>query len=200
MNKRDHGRIVDFYESAFLEYGNDSRSVHWSSEDTQRIRFEILSRIADLTNKRILDVGSGLGDLYAFFLRKEVEVLYTGIDIVPVFVERARVRFPDAKFILTNGESIEEDFDYIVASGSFNFTVENAKSYYFEMITSLFSHAKLGMAFNMLNCAHHESNDTYIAYDVDEVITFCKTLTPYVTVIDTYLPWDFTVYMYKQGD
>lgn len=198
MNNHDHKRIVAFYEDSFSLYGNDSRSVHWSNEYTQNVRFEVLNKIADLQAKSVLDVGSGLGDLYKFFLKKEIEVVYTGIDIVPLFIDRARTRFPDAHFVLADAKSLNEDYDYIVASGSFNFTVENAQSYYFEIIKSLWSHTREGFAFNMLKKDTHQSDETYTAYDIDEVVTFCKTLTPYVVVQDDYLPWDFTIYLYKR--
>lgn len=198
MNPNDHKRILDFYEESFSVYGNDPRSVHWSNEQTQNIRFEILNGIADLHNQQILDLGCGLGDLYKFFLKKEIEVDYTGIDIVPAFIDCARVRFPEAHFILSNAETLEGDYDYILASGSFNLTVENAKSYYFTMIRNIWEHTRIGFAFNVLNIQAHQSDDTYTAYDRDEVVTFCKTLTSHVVIVDDYLPWDFTIYMYKK--
>lgn len=198
MNENDYKRILAFYEDSYITYGNDPRSVHWSNEYTQSVRFEILNGITDLHTKKILDVGCGLGDMYKFFLKKEIDVDYTGIDIVPVFINCARVRFPDAKFILSNVESLEGKYDYILASGSFNFTVENAVSYYFAMIRNIFEHARFGFAFNMLRLQSHQSDDTYTAYDMDEVIAFCKTLTTNVVVVHDYLPWDFTIYMYKE--
>jgi cyclopropane fatty-acyl-phospholipid synthase-like methyltransferase len=198
MNQDDHKRIVDFYESSFSLYGDDSRSVQWSNERTQNIRFEVLNGIADLNHKQVLDVGCGLADLYKFFLKKQIDVDYTGIDIVPAFIERAKVRFPDAHLILSNIESFKDTYDYILASGTFNVTVENASSYYFEMIRNLFECARKGFAFTMLDIQSHVSDDIYIAYDKNEVLTFCKTLTPYVVVKDEYLPWDFTIYMYKK--
>jgi SAM-dependent methyltransferase len=194
----DQKRIVDFYEDSFLLYGNDPRSVHWSNEHTQDIRFEILSNIGDLKHRKILDVGCGLGDFYKFFLKKEIEVEYTGIDIVPTFVERAKVRFPDAHCVCGNIETLTDEYDYIFASGVFNINVTDAKTYYFRMIENIFRHTRIGFAFNMLNIQSHQSDDTYIAYDKDEVVAFCKTISPQVVVIDTYLPWDFTVYMYTE--
>lgn len=198
MNPSDHKRMLNFYENSFSIYGNDPRSVHWSNEGSQSLRFEILNGIADLSNKKILDVGCGLGDMYKFFLKKEIDVDYTGIDIVPAFIDRARMRFPETQFILSNVENLTEEYDYILASGSFNFTVENAKTYYFSMMRNIWEHTRVGFAFNMLNIESHRSDDTYTAYDKNEVVTFCKTLTSHVVVVDDYLPWDFTIYLYKK--
>lgn len=200
MNNDDQIRLVDFYEKSFLQYGSyDARSVHWASEGSQFLRFDILSRVGNLQHKKVLDIGCGLGDMYTFFLRKEIDVEYTGIDIVPTFIERARTRFPDACFIEGDMGTLTEDYDYIVASGAFTFAVKDAKEYYFKMIKNLFMHAKEGLAFNMLDIQFHTSDDAdYVAYDKEEVVAFCKTLSPHVVVVDDYLSWDFTVFVYKR--
>lgn len=198
MNHDDKKRIVDFYKNAFAQYGNDARSVHWADEKNQVLRFEILSKVAPLSDKSILDVGCGLGDLYKFFITRAVPVDYSGIDIVPDFIDRARERFPDAKFLCGDVETLEMSYDYIIASGALSFAIPGGKKHYFEMIKKMYDHANEGLAFNMLNEAAHPSDDTYLSYNVDEVVAFCKTLSPRVVVVSDYLPWDFTVYMYKK--
>lgn len=197
MHDDDQKRIHDFYEGALEAYGTDPRSVHWASGESQKVRFEVLSKIADLSGKRILDVGCGLGDLYKFFVTKEISVEYTGIDIIPAFVTRACERFPDATFRDADIFLVNDQYDYVLASGALNFTVADNKEYYFSMIKKMFECAASGLAFNMLNRAEHANDETYVSYDVDEVTTYCKTLTDKVVVVADYLPWDFTVYMYK---
>lgn len=197
MNKTDENRILNFYVDAFKEFGDDVRSVQWAGEDTQRVRFEVLNKIADLNGKSVLDVGCGLADLYKFFLKKNIDVDYTGLDMVPEFIRASREKYPDAKFILGNAESIDGEYDYILASGSFNFTVENAKEYYFNLVENIFEHAREGMAFNLLDVRVHGANGTYMAFVPSEVVAFCKTLTPHVKLVEGYLDWDFTIYMYK---
>lgn len=198
MNPDDTKRILNFYNDSFAKYGNDPRSVHWSGEISQNVRFEVLTNIAALAGRSVLDVGCGLGDLYKFFVTKEISVDYAGIDIVPGFIERAQERFPEAQFILGDVSTIDGEYDYIFASGVLNLTVENGKEYYFRMIEKMFFHAKYGLAFNMLNEDAHPTNETYIAYNVDEVRNYCETLSDKVEVISGYLPQDFTVYMYKE--
>jgi len=199
MNDDDQKRITDFYEDAFEAYGNDPRSVRWADEETQRTRFEVLNKIADLRGKRVLDVGCGLGDLYKFFILKQITVDYTGIDIVPVFIDRARERFPDATFRVEDISLLDEQYDYVLASGALNLTVADSKQYYFSLIKKMFACAKDGLAFNMLNSVTHPTDETYTSYNIDEVTAYCKTLTNNVVVVADYLPWDFTVYMYKEG-
>lgn len=197
MHEDDQKRIRDFYEGALETYGTDPRSVHWASEESQKIRFEVLNKIADLNGKRVLDVGCGLGDLYKFFITKEIPVEYAGIDIVPIFVARAQERFPDATFRVADIFSVNEQYDYVLASGALNFAVVDSKEYYFSMIKKMLECAASGLAFNMLNKAEHSNDETYVSYDIDEVVAYCKTLTDKVVVLADYLPWDFTIYMYK---
>lgn len=199
MSTHDPKEILDFYEDSFSKYGTDARSVHWSGEISQTARFQVLANIAPLENKRILDAGCGLGDLYKFFLTKKIEVDYFGIDIMPAFIARAKERFPEAHFELGDIASIQEQYDYIFASGALTIAADYAdKDYYFEMIRVMFEHAKEGIAFNMLNQATYQGDKTYISYDIDEVTEYCKTLTDHVVVVSDYLPQDFTVYMYKK--
>lgn len=198
LKPEDKKRILDFYEDSFTKYGNDPRSVHWSGEISQNVRFEVLANIAPLDQKRVLDVGCGLGDLYRWFLSQKIAVDYTGIDIVPAFIDRARERFPDAHFELGDASSINENYDYLLVSGAFNLTTINSKEYYFAAIKNLFEHSKYGLAFNMLNGATHQTDETYVSYNIDEVTNYCKTIADKVVVISDYLPQDFTVYMYKR--
>ncbi len=197
MNSEDHKKILSFYEDSFAKHGNDPRSVHWSGEISQTVRFGILSDIVPLAGRSVLDVGCGLGDLYKFFISKKISVEYTGVDIVPAFIERARERFPDAHFILGDASILIEDYDYILVSGAFNLVTTDSKEYYFTMIKNLFARAKYGLAFNMLDSEEHPTNETYISYNIEEVEKFCKTITDKVKIISGYLPQDFTVYMYK---
>lgn len=199
MNNLAKKRILDFYEDSFLKYGNDPRSVHWSGEISQTARFNVLCDIAPLGSKHILDAGCGLGDLYKFFLTRAIPVNYTGIDIVPAFIDRARERFPDANFLLQDISSIDEQYDYVLASGALTIASEEAdKKYYFDVIKIMFAHAKYGVAFNMLNKATYPTDETYISYDIDEVTKYCKTIADNVVIISDYLPQDFTIYMYKK--
>lgn len=197
MNSEDKKRILGFYEGALATYGTDARSVHWASSEMQRVRFEVLNGVADLKGKRVLDVGCGLGDLCKFFISKEVPVDYAGIDIVPAFIDRARERFPDAVFDVADIFSVNEQYDYVLASGALNFMVGDSKPYYFSMIKKMFELSREGLAFNMLNKEGHPTDETFVSYDIEEVPAYCKTLSDHVVVVRDYLPWDFTIYMYR---
>ncbi|MCC2631294.1 MAG: hypothetical protein K0S38_1103 [Candidatus Paceibacter sp.] len=176
---------------------HDARSVHWSDEHGQQTRFLILSQIANLNHQSVLDVGCGLGDLYDFLKKQNLEVDYTGIDIVPEFIEKAKIRFPEVNFKVQSMEDLDEQYDFVLASGVLSFKITDHKTFYFSMIEKMFAASKKGLAFNMLNNKTHIDDDTYAAYDTDEVMSFCKTLSDNVQIVIGYLPQDFTIYMYK---
>lgn len=200
LDNTDTQRIKKFYSEALTDYGpRDARSLHWLDEAHQLIRFNVLMGIGTFDRKRVLDVGCALGDLYKYFLKKKIEVDYTGIDLMPEFIEIAQKRYPEASFISGNiSEYIfNKHVDYIFASGAFSFKVADYKVYYFATIKTLFEHANMGVAFNMLNKQEHIDDDIYAAYDSCEVADFCKTFCNRIEVITDYLPQDFTIYLYK---
>src|SRR5438874_1278671 len=119
MNETDKGRLLEFYEDSLQQYGDhDARSVHWTDERNQRVRFEILLCVTHLNGKTVLDVGCGLGDLYKLLKEKDISVNYTGIDIVPDFISKAQEHYPEAIFKCQDIFDIEETCDVIIASGA----------------------------------------------------------------------------------
>lgn len=199
MLQSDTSRLLTYYKQALAEYGDhDARSVHWSSEENQKVRFLILSQIANLNNTSVLDVGSGLGDLYTFLLSLHIHTKYTGIDIVPDFIARAKEQSPSLNFECKDIFAVDTQYDYVLASGAMSFKVKDNQAYYFSMIKKMYSLAKKGLAFNMLNYESHINDETYASYKPEEVAEFCKTFCPNVQIIIGYLPQDFTLYLYKE--
>lgn len=197
LDPLDLERLKTFYQSAYKEFGLDARSLHWVSRYNQLRRFEILRAIGTLDGTSILDVGCGLGDLYEFLIEKGINIKYTGIDIMPEFIETAQVRFPDTTFRVGSIEDIHETFDYCLASGLLTFKVKNNEQFYFEMIQKMYGTARRGVGFNMLDKATHSDNEIFAAYSPSEVAAYCETFCPNVQVSIGYMPDDFTIYLYK---
>lgn len=195
----DKSRISYYYQKNLQKYGNyNPQALGWTGETEQLIRFQALLDIGDLTGRTILDVGSGLGDLY-YFLRLNLDhFAYLGVELVPVLYAEAQKKYPEAKFI--NQDFLEFPvhlFDYVLSSGAMSFKVPNHKEKYFAMIEKMFALSKAGVAFNMLNKAWHADDDLYAAYDSAEIEAFCRTIAPKIILKTDYSPQDFTVYLYK---
>lgn len=198
LNSTDKQRLQTFYGDALKRFGpSDVRSVQWTSEIGQRIRFDVLSNIGDIVGASILDVGCGVGEMYQHFLDREIPVSYTGIDIIPEFIDAAEARFPDARFFERNILDETERFDYIFASGALSFRVENNSEYVKSILKKMYDLSYKGVAFNMLMRGTHINNETYVTYHPEEVADFCEGFAERVEIVTDYLPQDFTVYVYK---
>ncbi len=198
LETNDYKRILDFYQEAYHAYGDrDARSVRWSNPADQITRFRVLLGLANLAHQSVLDVGCGTGELYKFFLQEQIVVDYTGIDIVPEFIISAQKRFPNTQFRIEDIFEISRQYDYVVASGALSFKVEDNLNYYQDMIRQMYALARKGVAFNMLDNRVHIDDDTYAAYDPEEIADFCSTIANRIEIVVDYLPQDFTIYLYK---
>jgi ubiquinone/menaquinone biosynthesis C-methylase UbiE len=198
FSPQDKKRMSDYYRQCLDRHGTDSaEALSWSSQQAQQIRFQALTQVGDLAGKSILDVGSGLGDLYAFLQKTVGEFDYLGVDLVSDLVSAARAKYPQAQF---GNEDIldfnDRKFDYVLSSGAMSFKVPQHFDKYFAMIRKMFSLARLGLAFNMLDRWGHVDNELYAAYEAGEIEAFCRTLTPKVKLITHYSPQDFTLFLY----
>jgi cyclopropane fatty-acyl-phospholipid synthase-like methyltransferase len=144
-------------------------------------------------------VGCGLGDLYTFLNNKNISVNYTGIDIVPEYIEQAQIIHSGTRFITQDIFDVTERFDVVLASGALNFKVKDNDAYYMSMIKKMYEIADEALIFNMLNSAVHRNDDTYAAYSPHTISDFCKTICDNVQIMIDYLPQDFTVCMYKHS-
>ncbi len=198
LSREDITRISRTYQNKLKEFGsNSAQALHWQNEFTQFTRFKILSQIADLDGKSILDVGCGLGDLYLYLNARFKGIKYTGIDIVPEMTAAAVQKYPGVDF--QNKEIWEFEtgsFDFVLASGIFSHRIDDYEKKYFEIIKQLFDVATKGAAFNMLDRAGHPADDLFVTYDPGEILAHCKTFAPKTELIQGYLPYDFTIYLY----
>jgi SAM-dependent methyltransferase len=201
-------RIKGVFNQLLQTHGPTSHhSVAWNSKESQQIRLKVLSQIANLENQIVLDVGSGLGDLYGFL--KPKNVFYTGIELSEDFKQASEKKYPGLKVI--NADFLEHDFktqyDFVLCSGAFNTEHPNHQQYVFAAIKKMFDLSRKGVAFNLPSSLSKLSKqdgtvnqelDVKIAYmDPAEVFNFCKSFCQWVSLRHDYLPHDFTIYLYK---
>ncbi|HUV72423.1 MAG TPA: methyltransferase domain-containing protein [Clostridia bacterium] len=198
VSDQDQKRIRDYYEDHLKKHGiYDPQALSWSSQEAQLIRFQALLGIGDLEGKSILDVGCGLGDFYQFLKLNFDRFSYLGIDLVPKLVEKAKIKYPRAKFKSWDiMEFPQKTFDYVLASGIFSFKVANHKKIYFEMIKKIYSLSRQATGFNMLDKEGHIDNELFAAYNSGQILDFCRSLSPKAKLINDYSPQDFTIFLY----
>lgn len=197
----DDERTICLYQSLLMKHGESHQALDWGSRESQVTRFEVLANVGVDAGDHILDVGCGLADLNEWLIKYKPGVKYSGIDLTPGMVEKAKARFPEVNIQNKTVFDLNKEisfYDYVIASGIFVFRKERPEMYLCSTVKKMFEICKKGVAFNSLSSwAKEKSSNEYYA-DPLRVIKFCKTLTPIIVMRHDYHSGDFTVYMYRE--
>jgi SAM-dependent methyltransferase len=199
---------VAWYEDKVRTYGYDHRGLGFRSRSAQEKRFEALLALGDFDGRSLLDVGCGFGDFLGFLQARGIEPLYTGLDICEPMVRRCRERFAgrDARFVVEDVIAFEPPakYDYVIASGIFGLDSPEVRGRIRPTITRMFSWAREGLAVNFLSRRAPLQADGRVYLEPSELLAMGFELTPAARLDHTYLPNDFTLYLYNtpawQGD
>ena len=197
----DRTRIITYYENCLKGDKGEAEMVGWRSKKRQDLRFKVLSQIDDLNHKSVLDLGCGLGALGEFFKRQEIEVDYTGYEICAKMAMMARRLRPYLKIegVDILNDPVRKRFDWVLASGIFNLHLNNNRSFLEATLARSFEICKLGVAVNMLS-TYVDYRDKTLSYVKPEMaFGLAKTMTPRVVLRYDYMPYEFTLYLYKTG-
>lgn len=200
MSLIDTVAIHKYHLDRIRRYGPDSsRSLGWKTPEGQEARFKVLCEIADLTDRSILDVGCGHGDLRAYIAEKFLRTRYLGIDQVESFLDIAIKKYghlPETSFF--HGDFSKAELpatDYILACGALSYR-NSDPDFVFSTISKLFGTCRIGFGFNMLSKI--ESTDgILVAYEPRLILEHCRSLTTNVVFREGYYEEDFTVMVYK---
>jgi len=200
MQEEQRKRIIDKHRDSLTRHGHHPNALYWSSQEIQELRFRVLSQIGVQAGESLLDIGCGFGDMFGWLQRQGVEVAYTGIDLSPDLIARGRQIYPQAT--LLNGELFDVDvpaksFDWVVLSGALNEALYDKGNYARRVIARMFELCRRGVAFNLLNRNAKGMRMMFdlASFETDEMLDFCRTLTPDCRLRDDYLENDFTIYM-----
>jgi len=201
----DWSPVRRFYLEKFQRYQDSPYSLGWNSRESQELRYRILSQIDQFTSKKIirgaslLDLGCGLGHLIDFLEKREVEVSYTGIDIIPEFIEAAKKRRPEHKFFCKDllRERIDQKFDFVFIAGSFNVQMGDNEQMARELLKISFELCNCGAAISMLTSRHGANDPSLYCFDPLEIYRFCQESAGKVILREDYLDTDFTIYLIK---
>ncbi|MCB9737610.1 MAG: class I SAM-dependent methyltransferase [Deltaproteobacteria bacterium] len=190
-------RLELFYGPRLAEHGTTHKAVGWLRPESQRVRFENLAVVAGLDALSVLDVGSGLGDLYPFLRARGHRGDYLGLDALPEMVARARALHPDARFLCAdvNDDEVRVEADVVFASGVITFSEPEVARH---TIAALFRSARQIVGFNALSTWDPAPAQPPVRpHDPLEILAFCKTLTPYVMLRHDYSVQDFTIHLFR---
>lgn len=199
----DQKILTDTYMNSFRKNGYSSSSVLWDIASKQDIRYDVLTSLFNFEGKSILDIGCGFGDLNKILQLKYSTYSYFGIDIHNDFLEIGREVYKDIKPNFILGDFMEyqfnQVFDYVVASGTFNFRLKELDQYeYIDFILQkAFEVCKEGLAFNFLSDRVNFESDLLFNYNPEKLLTMAYKLSRNVVLRSDYMPFDFSLFIFK---
>lgn len=193
--------IRSYYQNNMKNASHDYQVLGWESEEAQNARFDMLVSNIDLQGKSLLDVGCGLGNLLEYVNHQGVAIEYTGVDVLPEMIERARKKGLNGNFqcvdVFKENPFADKSFDVIYASGIFNLNLGNNREF---LINALVLFLQLSREYICFNLLHHNSpakEDTYYYFCPNEVVKIIEEALPdrelEVKIVEQYLQNDFTV-------
>jgi ubiquinone/menaquinone biosynthesis C-methylase UbiE len=201
MSSSQPESAAGWYADKVRTYGYDHRGLGFGNKSSQDKRFEALLALGDFDGSRVLDVGCGFGDFLEFLQERGIEPVYTGLDICEPMIERCLERFApeQGRFVVGDALDFEPDehYDYVVASGLFGLDSVGARERIRPTVERLFRFARVGAAINFLSVLSPRPAENRIYVDPCKALEAGLDLTPAARIDTTYLPNDFTLYLYK---
>jgi|TARA_B100001971_G_C18192924_1_gene539732 SAM-dependent methyltransferase len=201
MNKKEKIETIKRYEDRLNKYGVSVKTMGWRNQKQQFLRFRILKEISEnLEGTSVLDIGCGFGDFYNYLKKNDINVKYTGFDISPKIIKKAKELHPNAIFEVRDilQDKINKKYDYIFLSGLLNARLSDNEQFAKKIIPRMFKIAKTGVAVNLMSNHVDYREDQHYYYSPEGIFSFCKTLTRYVALRHDYPLYEFTVYLYHQ--
>lgn len=200
MNELDKQRIIARYDRRLTEHPDDDSLVLATGADGRHaMALQCLVDVGVFSGSSLLDVGCGLGALYDHLLAQNVTCDYTGYDINPQLIERARIRHPDATFEVRDIlHDPHPNFDFIVSSSSFNLSLEHEDNYEFieRMLMVMYEHAQRAVAVDFMTSYVDFKKPDAFYYEPERVFSIAKKITKRVTLRHDLPLFQFCVYLY----
>ena len=196
-------KMIDVYKSQFKEFGDSPASLG-CPKGRQHLRFKALTK--NVTNGSLLDFGCGFGDLSSYLEQSKIDVEYHGCDVMQEFLSIAKKNRPNNNFYLTQiGESLKDNYDFIVASGTFNFLYSKDKkehiSFVYKTIESLFNCCNHSLSVDFLSSiVDYAAPDVY-HQDIAGLIDFISSkLSRRFQIDHSYMPYEFCIHIFEEQE
>ena len=197
-----------FYNETSQAYEMDSSEiVGWmDGKKNQLKRFQTLLDIGVKSGDSVLDFGCGVGHMVEHINDTGLKVKYSGIDVNKDAIRKATKALmisdimgvspmnASTGIVFSHGslQDIKENYDWILASGVFNYKFPKAEM--IQTVNELLNHANKGIAFNLLEDGHIIHPD-YTFYKKDIITHYFNNSAQ---IVENYgVDFDLTVYIRK---
>ena len=193
--------VKDFFNKLVEKHGYSPKSLAYSGEKSQKIKFNIVTEVGIEDNCSVLDVGCGFGDYFNYLKQRGIKnVKYCGIDISNKIVDFAKEKNSLANVIQGNVLDLSDDekYDYVISLG-FN-CVKTGTNWetLTQVLDKMWKLSKKGIAYNAVSTFSETSPRKIYFVSPAKVIDYImNNLTYKVVFRHDYMPHDFTIFAYK---
>jgi len=193
--------VKDFFNKLVEKHGYSPKSLAYSGEKSQKIKFNIVTEVGIEDNCSVLDVGCGFGDYFNYLKQRGIKnVKYCGIDISNKIVDLAKEKNSLVNVIQGNVLDLSDDekYDYVISLG-FN-CVKTGSNWrtLTQVLDKMWKLSKKGIAYNAVSTFSEDSPRKIYFVSPAKVIDYImNNLTYKVVFRHDYMPHDFTIFAYK---
>lgn len=209
MNMEEVSKILyDHYRKTFGEHGPTSKGVDWGDKEWAALlrQNKMLEVVREREKNRVslLDVGCGYGALADVIEGRQLDISYTGVDVVEEMVVEAKKRQPVHQFIC--GDIFEVNigkYDYVVSNGILTqkggASTLTMNQFAQRLIRRMFDVCNHGIAFNIMTTYVNYQKENLYYRNPAELMAWCMSeITPHAKIDCAYDLWyEYTVYLYK---
>lgn len=194
-------RVIDLFRKSYEENGYHPNSLIAASWERLAVTYRQVADNLDFSGKTMLDAGCGFCNLLDYLVNERYQFPkeYTGIDIVPGFVEdstKTLARLPKSLKIKTDllvGNFYEVELpkvDIVVGLG-----MSNSAKTMTPLIHRMWALAEEALVFECLSSLEYQG--VLLAHDPVEVLQLCLRLSRNVRLLYDYGDQEFLVIMKK---
>ena len=207
MEEKKYLSIVSHYEACLAQHGDSYLGVDWPKEEDVPKRYRVMLDVIKPGSPKVslLDFGCGAAHLNEYIIKHGLEnIEYAGLDLSEKFVALAQGKFPANRFfcldLLDENVSLPA-FDYIVLNGVFTekrgLSFDEMFAYFQRLTTRVFSHASIGIAFNVMSKHVDWEREDLFHLPFDTLAEFLnKELTRNFVFRNDYGLYEYTTYVY----
>lgn len=208
MNNNISNNLKLHYEECFKKFGATSEGIDWGNDINKLfIRYDkMLELFINDTSveKSLLDVGCGYAGFYEYIKNNQININYSGIDIVQEMIQHAKNKNPTIKELIHDDFldfNFNKTYDYIICNGILTQKLETSNMdmdiYANKLIKKMYQLSNIGIAFNIMTTkVNFFSNNLYYR-NPSELMAYCMSeITNKIKIDHTYL-YEYTVYLYK---
>jgi len=208
MVNNTRGNQEDFYRGLLEKNKSGPGVVSSESLAHKELRFSKISEIfKNDISFSVHDIGMGIADFYNYIQNNlnDLNIKYSGTEILKEFVDISKERYPDINFYHQDIAESPSDkiYDYVIFSGVFHqrrgSSIGDWEKFSQNLISNAFKMSKKGIAFNFIS-PFVDFYQTEVYYcNMHKLIEFINSdLSRFFEIKHNYALYEFTIFVYKE--